>query len=156
MGSITIRIVHGTAMLVCLAAAIVVGAQPTPARFQTSPELQQVQASRHHQCGQAEQAKRVGRRREGQFDDITDRHIITLYEIFTYVGAKRKSGPARIRTATAVSSAARSGKVRRWPDLHQRRPRRRHRAQENYEAFSGTTLWNVDPLRGAGPSSTKF
>ena len=153
MGSITIRIVHGTAVLVCLAAASVVGAQPTPAKVpELPPELQQKfkQADITNRGGlNKAEAASAGFAAKGQFDDIDadHDHIITLYEIATYVGAKSKEWASADTNGDGVVSREEAEKVPSLAKIFTNVDRDGDGIvrKEEYEAFSETTLYqNVD------------
>jgi hypothetical protein len=147
------RIAQWTAALVCLMAASTAGAQATPAKVpDLPPDLQQKfkQADITNRGGlNKAEAASAGFAAKGKFDDIDadHDHIITLYEIATYLASQGQQWAKADTNGDGVVSREEAEKVPSLAKIFNNADRDGDGMvrKEEYEAFSETTLYqNVD------------
>ena len=151
--TIMTRVTHGAVGLACLAAASVAVAQATPAKVpDLPPDLQQKfkQADITNRGGLTKaEAASAGFAPKGQFDDIDadHDHIVTLYEMATYLVAQSKEWASADTNGDGVVSREEADKVPSLAKIFTSVDKDGDgvvRKQE-YEAFSQTSLYqNVD------------
>ena len=147
------RIAECAAALICLLAASGAGAQPTPAKVPELPadlqqKFKQADITNRGGLNKAEAAS-AGFAVKGKFDDVDadHDHIITLYEIGTYLAAQTKAWASADTNGDGVVDRAEADKV---PSIAKIFTNVDHDGdgivrKEEYEAFSETTLYqNVD------------
>jgi|SRR5215470_1856327 len=152
-GTTMTRIAQCIAALVCVVAANTVSAQATPAKVpDLPPDLQQKfrQADITNRGGLTKaEAASAGFITQGHFDDIDadHDHIITLYEIATYLAARGQEWAKADTNGDGVVSREEAAKVPSLAKIFNQADRDGDGVvrKEEYEAFSEGALYqNVD------------